>query len=153
MISKSADKFNARCYHAVGAAIIGAIGFCLSAALPLTAYKARYGALIMAMTGVYSSIPPLLGWLTSNISGTASVGLAIALSVTFGGGLGQIPGLWIYKASESTKGYPTGHWTNFGLLLFIATASCGLRAFYVRKNRQLAAEAELQGVPARLYKL
>ena len=56
----------------------------------------------------YSCIPPMLGWLTSNLFTTASVGLAIALNVSIGAGIGQIPGVWIYKADEKATGYPTG---------------------------------------------
>ena len=39
---------------------------------------------------------------------TASAGLAIALNISFGAP-GQIAGVWIYKADEAKKGYPTGH--------------------------------------------
>ncbi|KAJ3484016.1 hypothetical protein NLG97_g7163 [Lecanicillium saksenae] len=153
LVALSADRFNARGYHAAGAALVGAIGFIVSAALPPDSYKARYGGLIMATAGAFACIPPLLGWLTSNVVSTAAVGLAIALNVSIGGGLGQIPGVWIYKSSEKAKGYPTGHWTNAGFLLFVTVVSLGLRVFYGRKNRQLAAEAERRGVQVRLYKL
>lgn len=153
VVALSADRFNARGYHAAGAALVGATGFIISAALPPTAYKSRYGGLIMATAGAFACIPPLLGWLTSNVVSTASVGLAIAINVSIGGGLGQIPGVWIYKASEKAQGYPTGHWTNAGFLLFVTAVSLGLRVFYGRRNRQLAAEAARQGVVPRLYKL
>lgn len=108
---------------------------------------------MMATAGAFACIPPLLGWLTSNVVSTAAVGLAIALNVSIGGGLGQIPGVWIYKSSEKAIGYPTGHWTNAGFLLFVTAVSLGLRVFYARKNRQLAAEAEQRGAQVRLYKL
>ncbi|KAM3546324.1 hypothetical protein ARSEF1564_000812 [Beauveria bassiana] len=153
LVALSADRFNARGYHAAGAALVGAAGFILSASLPPDAFKSRYGGLIMATAGAFACIPPLLGWLTSNVVSTAAVGLAIALNVSIGGGLGQIPGVWIYKADEKAEGYPTGHWTNAGFLLFVVAVSLGLRVFYARKNRQLAAEADRRGVQARLYKL
>lgn len=62
----------------------------------------------MAASGAFSCIPPLLGFLSSNLFSTASVGLAIALNISFGAP-GQIAGVWIYKADEAKKGYPTGH--------------------------------------------
>jgi hypothetical protein len=107
--------------------------------------------LIMGAAGAFACIPPMLGWLTSNIWSTAATGLAIALNVSLGAGLGQIPGVWIYKAEEKEKGYPTGHWTNAGLLLFVSLGSACLRVWYGWKNRQLTREAN--GEPVRLYKL
>ncbi|KAI5467490.1 major facilitator superfamily domain-containing protein [Mariannaea sp. PMI_226] len=153
LVAWSADHFNARGIHTAAAATVGAIGFIMSAALPADAYTARYGGLIMATAGSFAAIPPMLGWLSSNVFTTASTGLAIAINVSIGGGLGQIPGVFIYKASEREKGYPTGHWTNAALLLFVAVVALGLRLFYGWKNRKLRAYAESQEVPYRYFKL
>ncbi|PFH62795.1 hypothetical protein XA68_11807 [Ophiocordyceps unilateralis] len=152
-VAYSADRFNARGAHMAGAALVGAAGFAASAALPATAYKARYGALFMATSGTFASVPPMLGWLTSNLFSTASTGLAVAINVSVGGGLGQIPGVWIYKPAEASLGYPTGHWTNAAFLLLVAVMALALRFFYVGENGRLAAEAERRGVQTRLYKL
>ncbi|KEY68431.1 hypothetical protein S7711_01206 [Stachybotrys chartarum IBT 7711] len=149
----SADHFNARGVHTAVASLVGAAGFIVSAALPPTAYTARYGGLIMATTGAFACIPPMLGWLTSNIFSTAATGLAIAINVSVGGGLGQIPGVWIYRAEERDDGYPTGHWTNAALLLLVTFASLALRWFYGWKNRQLTAYGQANNVPVMLYKL
>jgi hypothetical protein len=136
-----------------GAAVVGALGFIVCGSLPPTAYASRYGGLIMATAGSFACIPPMLGWLTSNIVNTAATGLAIAINVSIGGGLGQIPGVWIYKASERDDGYPTGHWTNAALLLFVAVVTLCLRFFYGWKNKQLiayAASNEVQVMPFKL---
>ena len=95
----------------------------------------RYGALILSASGTFACIPPLLGWLSSNIYSTAATGLAIALNVSFGAP-GQIVGVWIYKATEAKVGYPTGHWTNAGLLFFAALGCLGLRIYYGFVNRR-----------------
>lgn len=84
---------------------------------------------------------------------TAATGLAIAINVSCGGGLGQIPGVWIYNAAEKSRGYPTGHWTNAGFQIFVAAASVGLWAFYRVKNRRLSEEARRDGVEPTLFKL
>lgn len=153
LVAWSADHFNARGVHTAAASAVGAIGFIMSAALPADAYAARYGGLIMATAGSFACIPPMLGWLSSNVFTTASTGLAIAINVSLGGGLGQIPGVWVYQASEREKGYPTGHWTNAALLLFVSVVALGLRVFYGWKNRRLQAYAESQEVPYRCFKL
>jgi len=54
------------------------------------------------------------------------------------GAPGQILGVWIYKASEAKRGYPTGHWTNAGLLLMVACLSAFLHGWYVMLNRRIA---------------
>ncbi|KAK5114844.1 hypothetical protein LTR62_002001 [Meristemomyces frigidus] len=145
-VAWSADHFNARALHSAIFATIGAIGFIGSAALPPKAYGARYGCLIIAASGAFSCIPPLLGWLSSNLFSTAAIGLAIALNISVGAP-GQIVGVWIYKADEKAKGYPTGHWTNAALLLFTAAGCLGLLFLYRARNRVLSREGS-----ERLYK-
>lgn len=149
-VSWSADRTNERALHTAALAVVGAAGFMASALLPADANGARYACLIVAAAGAFSCIPPLLGLLTSNVYSTASVGLAIALNVSIGAGLGMIPGVWIYKAEERGRGYPTGHWVNAGMLLFAAVGTVALRLWYVRSNRKLV-RAEGEGV--RLFKL
>ncbi|KAI1823956.1 MFS general substrate transporter [Xylaria intraflava] len=150
--SWSGDYFNARGYHCAGAAAVGAAGFLASALLPPTAYASRYGTLIVGTSGAFACIPPMLGWLTSNMWSTASIGLAVALNVSIGAGLGQIPGVWIYKSSEAKRGYPTGHGVNAAMLFFVAIGAIGLRIYYGRKNKRVMGSASGDTTP-RLYAL
>ncbi|TVY17643.1 MFS transporter prlL [Lachnellula arida] len=136
LVSWSADHFNARALHSAVFATIGAVGFMASALLPAHSYSARYGCLIVAASGAFSCIPPLLGFLSSNMFTTASAGLAIALSISFGAP-GQIAGVWIYKADEAEIGYPTGHWTNAGLLFFVTVGCVLLRLWYGWMNGKM----------------
>ncbi|KAI1458877.1 MFS general substrate transporter [Annulohypoxylon moriforme] len=149
LTSWSADHFNARGLHSAALATIGGIGFLASAVLPESAYLSRYGCLIVAASGAFACIPPLLGWLSSNIFSTASVGLAIALNIGLGGAPGQIVGVWIYKADEAKRGYPTGHWTNAALLFMVAVGCVMLRVYYARRNRKILAAG---GEGGRLFK-
>ncbi|RYP15292.1 hypothetical protein DL765_005816 [Monosporascus sp. GIB2] len=141
------DHFNARAYACSGAAAVGAIGFLVSALLPAAEYAGRYGCLIVGAAGAFSCIPPMLGWLTSNMWSTASIGLAVALNVSIGGALGQIPGVWIYKADEAARGYPTGHGVNCAMLFFVSLGALALRYYYALKNRRILAAAEGGPVP------
>ncbi|RDW67144.1 putative MFS transporter [Aspergillus mulundensis] len=124
--------------HSAIFSFIGAMGFLASAVLPADAYLHRYGCLIVATSGSFACIPPLLGWLSSNIRSTAGTGLAIALNVSFGAP-GQIVGVWIYKSNEAERGYPTGHWTNAALLLLVTVGCLALRAYYGWRNKRLRA--------------
>jgi hypothetical protein len=145
MVSYSADHFNARALHSAMFATIGAAGFMASALLPPHSYTSRYGCLIVAASGAFSCIPPLLGFLSSNLFTTAAAGLAIALNISFGAP-GQIAGVWIYKANEAHKGYPTGHWTNAGLLFFVAVGCVCLRLYYGMMNRGMLKNGEARAV-------
>lgn len=131
---------------------MGAAGFLASAVLPPDDYSGRYGCLIVGTAGGFACIPPMLGWLTSNMWSTASIGLAVALNVSIGAGLGQIPGVWIYKADEAERGYPTGHGVNCAMLFVVAIGALALRFFYGRKNKALMSAAA-DGITPRLYKL
>ncbi|OTA99658.1 hypothetical protein M426DRAFT_324976 [Hypoxylon sp. CI-4A] len=137
LTSWSADHFNARGLHSAALATVGAVGFLASAVLPADAYASRYGCLIVASSGSFACIPPLLGWLSSNIFSTASVGLAIALNIGLGGAPGQIVGVWTYKSNEATAGYPTGHWTNAALLFMVAVGCVMLRVYYAYRNKRI----------------
>jgi len=96
----------------------------------------------------------MLGWLSSNLYTTASVGFAIALNNSLGAGYGQICGLWIYKDNEAMKGYPTGHWTNAAVLLFVSAGAICLRLYYGVENKKLLRSAHQTGeVVVRQYKL
>ncbi|PNP80077.1 hypothetical protein FNYG_06787 [Fusarium nygamai] len=152
LVAWSADHFNARGVHTAMAAAVGAIGFIISAVVPADAYATRYGGLILATAGSFACMPPMLGWLSSNVFTTASTGLAIALNVSLGG-VGQIPGVWIYQTSQREGGFTTGHWVNAALLLFVSVVALGLRMFYGWKNRKLREYAESVAVPYRCYKL
>ena len=156
IVSYSADHFNARGFHSAFFAVVGAAGFTASALLPPDSYTSRYGALIVAASGAFACIPPMLGWLTSNVFSTAAVGLAVAINVSFGAGLGQMPGVWIYKSEEAKAGFPTGHWVNAGMLYFVAVGAVLLRLYYGRRNRELLklGEGSVSGGEAvRLFRL
>ncbi|KAK5132714.1 hypothetical protein LTR08_008680 [Meristemomyces frigidus] len=144
-VSWSADHFNARGLHSAVFATIGALGFLASAVLPPDAYSQRYGCLIVGASGAFACIPPLLGWLSSNLFSTSAVGLAIAMNISFGAP-GQIVGVWIYKADEKRIGYPTGHWTNAGLLFFVA-AGCMKAAVVYEAGAPEVLELEQRPVP------
>ncbi|KFY43506.1 hypothetical protein V494_01944 [Pseudogymnoascus sp. VKM F-4513 (FW-928)] len=147
-VSWSADRYNARGLHTAVTAVIGACAFMASALLPATAYQKRYGCLIVACSGSFATIPPLLGWLSSNVESTAATGLAIALNISFGAP-GQITGVWIYTADEAKKGYPTGHWVNAGMLFFVAVGAVALALYYRMLNHRILKTGAVGGQPVK----
>jgi hypothetical protein len=79
------------------------------------------------------------------------VGLAIAINISVGAP-GQIAGVWIYKADQAERGYPTGHWTNAGLLFFVAAGCIGLRIYYGLLNRRIMKGNRTDESVKRLYR-
>ncbi|OBT82784.1 hypothetical protein VE02_09275 [Pseudogymnoascus sp. 03VT05] len=148
-VAYSADHFNARALHCSGAALIGAIGFLVSGLLPPNSYSARYGCLIVATCGSFGLIPPLLGWLSSNLHSTASAGLVIGINQMWGAP-GQIAGVFIYKANEAERGYPTGHLVNAGMLFLVSVVSLCLLLYYRYVNSQITKRGG-EGVAALRY--
>ncbi|QRW21109.1 major facilitator superfamily transporter [Rhizoctonia solani] len=106
-LSWLADTKNQRSLVSASSMAVGAFAFLAQALLPEKAFKARFAFLCLAASGSFGSIPPLLGWLSTNIRGAGAVGLAIAINISTGG-TGQIIGVWIYKANEK-PGYITGN--------------------------------------------
>ncbi|CCO35758.1 putative transporter C11D3,18C [Rhizoctonia solani AG-1 IB] len=106
LLSWFADTKNQRSLVSACSMAVGAFAFLAQALLPENAFKARFGFLCVAASGSFGSIPPLLGWLSTNVRGAGAVGLAIAVNISMGG-TGQIIGVWIYKANEK-PGYITG---------------------------------------------
>lgn len=49
-------------------------------------------------------------------------------------------------------GYPTGHYTNAGLLFFVAVGCILLRFYYARLNRHLSKKLHEDSGSVRLYK-
>ncbi|KAJ7590232.1 MFS general substrate transporter [Mycena floridula] len=128
------DKYDARSYYAFISLVISGVAFIIEGVLHPTAFRARYGVLCVAVTFAFASIPALLSWLTSNLRSTSASTFAVPFNVSTGA-IGQIIGVYIYKASEA-PGYPTGHYTNAGFSLVGAVAVLFLRRIYVKRNEK-----------------
>ncbi|ESK83748.1 mfs [Moniliophthora roreri MCA 2997] len=138
LVSWLSDRYEARSIGSAASLFIAGVCFVVEGALEPREFKARYGVLCVAVSFSFASIPPLLSWLTANLKTTAATTLAVPMNVSFGG-VGQIIGVYIYKANES-PGYPTGHFTNAGFALFGSLLAVGLRVMYQRWNERLAIE-------------
>ncbi|KAI3058776.1 hypothetical protein CBS147353_10669 [Aspergillus niger] len=66
LLADSPDGFNARGLHVALAGLLAGTGFLAARLLPVTAYLARYGCLIVASCGVFPSAAPLTAWVMCN---------------------------------------------------------------------------------------
>lgn len=134
-VSWQSDKRGMRSWGAFFSLAIAGVSFLAQGALPSHAFKARYGLLCVAVAFSFSSIPPLLSWLTANLRNTGASTLAVPLNVSIGQ-IGQIVGVYIFKSSEA-PGYPTGHFTNAAFLIEGALVVLVLRWIYIGRNKKL----------------
>ncbi|KDQ12032.1 hypothetical protein BOTBODRAFT_135209 [Botryobasidium botryosum FD-172 SS1] len=135
-IAVSAERTNARSVHALLAMLTSSAAFLAQALIPATSFKARYSLFCIAASGSFACIPPLVGWLSSNLHTTTAAGLALGINISFGG-VGQIVGTWIYPITDAPR-YLKGHFINFGVLLVGSVLVIGLRFFYQHKNKRLS---------------
>ncbi|KAI0755689.1 MFS transporter [Fomes fomentarius] len=133
------DKYEMRSLGTSVSMLIAGACFVVEGAIPAESFTLRYVFFIIALSFSFACIPPLLSWLTANLRSTGASTLAVPLNVSIGQ-VGQIIGIYIYKANES-PGYPTGHYTNAGFLLVGALSSFGLRMMYIRRNKRLESGA------------
>ncbi|KIK64090.1 hypothetical protein GYMLUDRAFT_40332 [Collybiopsis luxurians FD-317 M1] len=134
-ISWLSDKYERRSLATSLCLFIAGIAFIIEGVLAPTAFRARYGILCVAVSFSFASIPPLLSWLTANLQSTGAATLGVPFNVSMGA-LGQIMGVYIYKANEAPA-YPTGHFTNAAFALLGMVLTLILRMIYVRWNNGL----------------
>lgn len=142
IVAYSGDKFNARGYHAALTATLGGIGFLACVILPAHAYRARYGCLLLASCGAFPTLAPLAGWVTCNAPGQRTVGLCAALN-SAGVGLASVVSVWIWRAQEAPRGFPTGNIVCAVCSFVSALLAIGLRLHYGRLNKKTAASGDL----------
>ncbi|KAI0675233.1 MFS general substrate transporter [Trametes maxima] len=131
------DRYEVRSLGAAAAFLVCGVSFLVEASLPPTAFAARYGVLCVALSFAFAISAPSLSWLTANLRNTGASTLAVPLNVSIAT-IGQITGTFIYKSAEAPS-FPTGHYTNAGFMFAGALLALGLRCFYQRRNRALAA--------------
>lgn len=95
---------------------IAIIGYAVIANIDDGQPQVKYGMTVLMATGLYTSVPPVLGWLSNNSAGhykratTSALQLAIA-------NCGGFVTVFIYPKSQGPK-YHEGHTIVLGLLCF-----------------------------------
>ncbi|KAI3396505.1 hypothetical protein diail_12125 [Diaporthe ilicicola] len=133
-LSYSADRFDARGWHIVGASVAGGVGWLTAGLLPHDAYVQRYGCLCLAAVGAFPCAPAMTNWVTCNTPSLLTIPFAIAVHNSCAG-IGQIIAQWIWKPSEAPQGYPTGNFTCAACCFFVAFVAAGLRFLYAKMNK------------------
>ncbi|KAI8356052.1 major facilitator superfamily domain-containing protein [Mortierella sp. GBAus27b] len=100
----SSDRFRERGLHYALPTFVGCLGYILLIITKDHSTTGRYVSLTITASGVFSSVPAMLSWFTSNIGGHTKRGVATAAIISFGNIGGAIGGQ-IYRASDAADGY------------------------------------------------
>ncbi|KAL2811556.1 hypothetical protein BDW59DRAFT_167987 [Aspergillus cavernicola] len=141
LLAWSADRFNARGLHVSLAGVLTGTGFLAGRLLLAGAYLPRYGCLIVASCGAFPSAAPLTAWVTCNAPSSRTLGLAAALNNSMVG-LASILALWIWRAAEADRGYPTGNTVCAVAGFLTAALALILHFFYKRENRKAMGQTQ-----------
>lgn len=130
----SADRLNARGVFVTIASTISGIAFVVISVLPAHAYSGRFACLIIACCGCFPNTAPLAAWVTCNVPSTRTMGLTAAIN-NMTVGASSILAVWIWKASEAPRGYPTGNAVCAACSFLTAILAAGMRYNYGRMNK------------------
>lgn len=129
-----ADRKRERGYHIAIPAFFGALGYALLIGLKDQAPAGRYVAAIIAVTGVFSHVPPMLSWFTNNIGGHTKRGTATALIISIGN-LGGIIGGQMYRADDAPA-YVKGNAAALGFMCAVVIISILFKYSLDRENNR-----------------
>ncbi|KAF9993209.1 hypothetical protein BGZ65_011314, partial [Modicella reniformis] len=92
----SSDRFQERGYHAASTTTMGALGYALLIFTRENSVVVRYISLVICTCGVYSTVPLMLSWPSSNLGGHTKKGVAIAAIVSVAQ-IGGVIGGQVYR--------------------------------------------------------
>jgi len=108
---------------------------------PADAFKARYGALVLAACGAFPVSAPLSAWVTCNVPSIAVMAVATGLNNSCAG-IGQVVAQWIWRPSETDKGFPTGNFTCAACSFGVAIMATCMRLWYGHANKHGITDAK-----------
>lgn len=134
LVALHADRHKERGLHIAGPALLGAIGYILLITLKDKGSAALYVAACITTTGVFSCIPAMLSYFSSNLGGHTKRGVGIAINVMIGNIGGAIGGQ-IYRNDDAPY-YTRGHETCLGLMCGAVVLSILFKLYYIRENKR-----------------
>ncbi|KAG0052483.1 hypothetical protein BGZ83_002513 [Gryganskiella cystojenkinii] len=133
--SFSSDRFRERGYHYAFPTAIGCLGYILLIVTKDSHVVNRYVSLTVTAIGVFSSVPPMLSWFTTNIGGHTKRGVATAAIISFGNIGGAIGGQ-IYRAEDALHGYTRGHTICACMMAVSCILILGMKFGLIRENKR-----------------
>ncbi|KAF9924827.1 hypothetical protein BGZ65_008124 [Modicella reniformis] len=104
----SSDRSKERGFHLAAAGAIACLGYILLIVTRNSSTIVRYICLTITASGNFSTLPPMVSWVSSNIGGHTKRGVATAIIISFANSGGAISG-HVYKDDDALQGYVRGH--------------------------------------------
>ncbi|KAL4879975.1 major facilitator superfamily domain-containing protein [Aspergillus karnatakaensis] len=127
------DHYQTRGWLILATAPLGIAGFGMLEFLPSSMPGAKYGALYLAASGIYSFAPLWITWGVNNAATPTVRAVASGLVFTVGS-LGGILAPWVYLSEDGPQ-YRTGHAILFAFLFASWSVCAGLIVWIKRENR------------------
>ncbi|KAG0324676.1 hypothetical protein BG004_003400, partial [Podila humilis] len=127
----SSDRHAERGLHYAIPTLVGVLGYVLLIVTEHKSAAVRYIALTITVSGVFSSVPSMTSWISSNFGGHTKRAVAIGLIISFGNCGGLISG-HVYKGDNYTRGHIIS-------LAMLSVGSCLillLKFLYIRENKR-----------------
>ncbi|KAF9331062.1 hypothetical protein BG006_006069 [Podila minutissima] len=127
----SSDRHAERGLHYAVPTMVAVLGYILLIVTEHMSATVRYIALTITVSGVFSSVPSMTSWISSNFGGQTKRAVAIGLIVSFGNCGGLISG-HVYKNDQYTRGHAIClAMMSVGVVLILL-----LKYLYIRENRR-----------------
>ncbi|KAF9916486.1 hypothetical protein BX616_003627 [Lobosporangium transversale] len=133
----SSDRFRERGLHYSLPTFLGCLGYILLIITKDSSTIVRYVSLTITAIGVFSSVPPMLSWFTTNIGGHTKRGVATAAIISFGNIGGAIGGQ-IYRAPDAKNGFVRGHTICACMMGISGVLILVMKYFLQRENKRRA---------------
>lgn len=126
------DRTRHRWAYSVFAALVSLAGFAILLAHPKSTHL-KYGALFLAASGAYSSMPILVGWFNTNLAGHLRRSTGSAFQVAFGN-IGGIITSFAFPAADGPR-YTLGYGLCVGFVCLSMLASTSYMIGVTLENR------------------
>ncbi|KAF9167630.1 hypothetical protein DFQ26_003786 [Actinomortierella ambigua] len=134
LVAFSSDRCRERGFHFAIPILLGCLGYVLLIVTRHSSITARYISLVITAVGIFSSVPPMLSWFTSNIGGHTKRGVATALIISFGNAGGIISGQ-MYRADDAPL-YVRGHTTAAVMMFLCAILILIFKYLLIKENKR-----------------
>ncbi|KAF9922491.1 hypothetical protein FBU30_007357 [Linnemannia zychae] len=131
LVAVSSDHYRERGLHYALPTLFAIFGYVLLIVLEHKSVVARYVGLTITVTGVFSAVPSMVAWVSSNFGGHTKRAVATGAIISFGNCGGLISG-YIYKPGQTIR----GHIISMTMLAVSFCLILLLKFLYIRENRR-----------------
>ncbi|KAF8929179.1 hypothetical protein BGZ47_001232 [Haplosporangium gracile] len=131
LVAVSSDHYRERGLHYAMPTLLAIFGYILLIVLEHKSAAARYIGLTVTVSGVFSAVPSMVAWVSSNFGGHTKRAVATGVIISFGNCGGLISG-YIYTQGHTTR----GHVISLTMLCVSFCLILLLKFLYTRENKR-----------------